>query len=279
MQTRIGIMQGRLVPPEQGRFQSFPAQRWRDEFALAREAGLDCIEWIYEEPNEHANPLRTDEGAAEVRRLSAVSGVKVRSICADYYMTRRLITARGDADPDVLAHLRWLIGRARLLDIAYVVLPFVDASSLPTLAERAALPAAMAEVLATAASARVELHLETDFSPAELATVLRLINSPWVKANYDMGNSASLGFDAAEELTLLAPWLGSVHIKDRVRGGGTVPLGTGNTDFPVCFDKIQKAGFDRWLILQAARGPEGGEVAWAIANRYFSERYLVAVAG
>ena len=51
-QLPIGIMQGRLVPKEGGRFQSFPAQRWRDEFANAREAGIANIEWIYEEPNE-----------------------------------------------------------------------------------------------------------------------------------------------------------------------------------------------------------------------------------
>ena len=44
----IGIMQGRLSPPEDGRFQSFPREHWRQEFARAREAGLDYIEWIHD---------------------------------------------------------------------------------------------------------------------------------------------------------------------------------------------------------------------------------------
>ena len=44
----IGIMQGRLVPPVKGRIQAFPSERWRDEFALAQQAGLQAIEWIYD---------------------------------------------------------------------------------------------------------------------------------------------------------------------------------------------------------------------------------------
>ena len=46
-----------------------------------------------------------------------------------------------------------------------------------------------------------------------------------------MGNSASLGYDAQEEIDLLGNKIINVHIKDRIRSGTTVPLGTGDTDF------------------------------------------------
>ena len=36
---KLGIMQGRLVPPEAGRFRSFPRGCSRDEFALSAAAG------------------------------------------------------------------------------------------------------------------------------------------------------------------------------------------------------------------------------------------------
>ncbi len=49
MKKTYGIMQGRLSPPEDGRFQSFPRNSWREEIARAREAGLDYIEWILDE--------------------------------------------------------------------------------------------------------------------------------------------------------------------------------------------------------------------------------------
>jgi hexulose-6-phosphate isomerase len=273
----IGVMQGRLVPPEEGRFQSFPAARWRDEFALASRAGLACIEWIYEEPNEDRNPLRTDDSMAELRHLSAISGVGVWSICADYYMTRRLIGSDARPVAEAVAHLRWLIARARAMKISYIVLPFVDSSALRSCAERAALVPLLRNLIPDAAAAGLELHLETDFPPHELAQVLTQIDHPLVRANYDIGNSASLGFDCGRELSLLAPWLGSVHVKDRVLGGGTVPLGTGAADLVAAFRGIREAGFARWLIMQIARGESGNELAWCTDNRRRIESEILAL--
>ena len=65
--SRVAIMQGRLVPPEAGRFQSFPRDRWRDEFAFAAQAGLDAIEWIYDQYGEDVNPLTTSDGIGSDR--------------------------------------------------------------------------------------------------------------------------------------------------------------------------------------------------------------------
>ena len=42
--AKIGIMQGRLVPPEGGRFQSFPRAQWRSEFSHAAKVPVDYIE-------------------------------------------------------------------------------------------------------------------------------------------------------------------------------------------------------------------------------------------
>src|SRR5207237_8062124 len=122
----IGIMQGRLSPPADGRIQSFPVNTWREEFALAREAGLACIEWIYESGTDVVNPLRTDDGAAEISSLANAHGVAARSICADYYMSERLVGPDGAIQRDVGKHLKWLLGRAGMLGARYIVLPFVD---------------------------------------------------------------------------------------------------------------------------------------------------------
>src|SRR5690242_13828372 len=125
MQTvRIGTMQGRLLPPFEGRFQAFPAGVWRQEFTNAQKAGLYVIEWIYEQPHEDENPLRTDEGLAEMQAVIAQTGVRVRSICADYYMTRPLVNDTTGIDQASVNHLRWLLGRAAKLGATYIVLPF-----------------------------------------------------------------------------------------------------------------------------------------------------------
>src|SRR6202042_631877 len=103
---------GRLLPRYEGRFQAFPAGLWREEFINAQKAGLYCIEWIYEEPHEDDNPLRTDEGLAQMKAVIAETGVQVRSICADYYMTRPLVTDVNGVDRASVDHLHWLMTRA-----------------------------------------------------------------------------------------------------------------------------------------------------------------------
>jgi len=272
----IGIMQGRLSPPVGGRIQSFPVDSWREEFARAREVGLDCVEWVYEFDTEVDNPLSTEAGVVEIRSLVRRSGVAVWSICADYYMQERLVAADGSPRPDVVSHLGSLLQRASLLGVRYVVLPFVDASSLRTEAELAGLRQVLAELLTLARQTGVELHLETDLKPAPLAQLLQQVSHPQLRANYDIGNSASLGHDPAEELTLLGPFLGSVHVKDRVLGGGTVPLGTGAADFAACFQLFRQSNYRGPFILQAARQEALSETELAIHNKRFVERQVAA---
>jgi hexulose-6-phosphate isomerase len=280
MQTvRIGTMQGRLLPPYEGRFQAFPAAQWREEFTNARKAGLFCIEWIYEQPHEAENPLRTDEGLAEMKAAIAETGVKVVSICADYYMTRPLVTDADGVDRPTVDHLRWLMGRAQALGATYIVLPFVDASSLKTEEARQTLIALLKELGPEAQALGVELHLETDFPPAMFSAILSAIDHPNVRWNYDIGNSASLGFAANDEFDLQGKYLGSVHIKDRVRGGSTVPLGTGSAEIDVSLKRILETGFDRWFILQVARDKAGEEIAWLTDVRKNVEQRLAGLIG
>lgn len=271
--VRVGIMHGRLTPPVGGRFQSFPVDTWREEFARARDAGLACIEWIYEVPGEDRNPLRTAEGVAEIKALVEETGVGVWSICADYYMDRHLVGPDGTANEENVDHLSFLIGQAASLGVTYIVLPFVDLSRLTSPAHVDGVVELLRELAPEAEAAGVELHLETDLSPAAFAALIAAINHPAVKVNYDIGNSASLGYDPNEELAAYGDRLGSVHIKDRVRGGTTQPLTTGSADFQSCFAQFKRVGFDRWFILQAARGEQGGETALAAANRAMVERW------
>jgi hexulose-6-phosphate isomerase len=270
----IGIMQGRLLPAVNGRIQSFPKEDWRWEFALAKEAGLACIEWIYEVATEKFNPLQTDEGIAEIRTAVDSSGVAVRSVCADYYMCETLVTADGSLRAQVVEHLAWLLGQASKVGVRYMVIPCVDSSSLKSREEITGFKTAVKSLIPHLERARVELHLETDLRPVDLVDLLQSINHPLVRANYDIGNSASLGRDPNVELTLLARWLGSVHVKDRLKGGHTVPLGTGDADFRTCFRLINAAGFKGAFILQAARESGLSELDLAKRNRQFVETHL-----
>ncbi len=265
----IGIMQGRLSPPHGGRIQSFPVDLWRDEFWLAAQARLHCIEWIYESESAAANPLSRDAGLAEMRALSDRHAVAVWSVCADYFMHDRLVAEDGTSRAESVQVLRWLIERAGLLGCQYIVLPFVDTSSLTTPVQRRGLEVVLQEALPVAEAHRVQLHVETDLAPAELRDVLEHVNHPYLRANLDTGNSAALGHDPDSELRAIGDRLGSVHIKDRQRGGGTVPLGSGDADFPRYFGLFRSMRYSGPYILQVARSAAGGELEWARHNRDF----------
>lgn len=271
-------MQGRLLPPFEGRFQAFPAGLWKEEFSKARAAGLNAIEWIYELFHEADNPVATDEGIAEIIRLANQTDVVVQSICADYYMQAPLIVD-GEPSQKRVEHLKWLLARAEKLELVYIILPFVDQSAVRSDKERKALRGILRGILPHAESRGVEVHLETDFPSELLAKLLSELDHPMLKVNYDIGNSASYGFDPSKDLVTIRPWLGSVHVKDRVRGGGTVPLGMGHADFSTCFRLIQEAGYKRPYIMQVARDRDGDEVAWAHNNLKFIERQLALSAG
>lgn len=268
---RIGIMQGRLVPPVEGRFQCFPRNNWAVEFALAKQAGLSAIEWIYDVYGADANPLASDTGLQHIRALSLQHGIGVRSVCADYFMDRPLVRA-GEAElAERSATLAWLIHRCKLLSVRRIVLPFVDASSIDTQADLKCVVAVLSAALPIAEAENVELHLETSLAPDEFAALLSALPHPLVRVNYDSGNSASLGHHPRDEFQAYGPRVGSVHIKDRVRGAGTVPLGSGDVDFESLGQALREYEFQGDFILQVARGRPGDEVAWARQNRLFAE--------
>ena len=265
-------MQGRLLPPVGGRFQAFPAAHWRDEFPRAAAAGLACIEWIYEKPDRERNPLRNKAGIEEIKECARKYGVFVRSICADYFMTEHLVDAGGSPIAAHVAHLEWLIRQAEELRAAYIVLPFVDSSSLRTPMMIRGAAAVLYGAAGAARESGVELHVESDLPPGAFRSFLDSVGEPLVKANYDIGNSASLGYPPGEEIPMIAPHLGSVHVKDRKRDGGTVPLGSGDADLNEAFRQIRAAKFDRWLVMQVARDESIDHVEWARQNREIVER-------
>ena len=60
-------MQGRLSPPEDGRFQSFPRTHWEMEIDLSPQVPLRGIEWIFDLYGEGVNPLETPARRVELR--------------------------------------------------------------------------------------------------------------------------------------------------------------------------------------------------------------------
>lgn len=258
---RIGFMQGRLCAPVDGKIQAFPSSDWRAEFSAARAEGFDVVEWIFDAPNSDANPLWSDVGIAEIRDLSRRYGIIVESICADYFMEcpffRGDTVARGAA----VAVLWRLLERAQQVGATLVEIPMVDASRLKTPREVEELLAVLKDAAPEARRRGLRLTLETDLPPDAFGDLLERCPEG-VGANYDIGNSAALGYRPRDELVRIGVWVMNVHVKDRLRGGATVPLGSGAADFDAAFECLAKAGYAGSFVLQTARRP-GDDVAAA----------------
>jgi hexulose-6-phosphate isomerase len=115
----------------------------------------------------------------------------------------------------------------------------------------------------------IEIHLETSLAPTRFAELLSKLPDTRLKVNYDSGNSSSLGYSPREEFAAYGERVGSVHIKDRLLGASTVPLGSGDANFAALAEGLRKVAYQGDFILQVARGASGDEVAWARQNRAF----------
>jgi L-ribulose-5-phosphate 3-epimerase len=275
--TQFGVMQGRLGPPEAGRFQSFPRNFWRQEIALARQAGLDYIEWIYDDYGATANPVSGPEGIAELNQLKRHHNITTPALCGDWFMDFPLVRCTAEERLERERVLHELLDKAKQIGAWRMVLPFVDASSIRTEEERELVLGVLWRALPTAERTAVELHLEADFGPATFAAFLERIPHPMVKVNYDTGNSSGLGYTASEEFRAYGARIGSIHIKDRLRlpGGGvaTRPLGEGSADFGDVFASIRSIAYSGGFTLQVARGEDGDEVNWIQRQLDFVRRY------
>ena len=267
----VGIMQGRLLPMRENSYQGFPGDNWAAEFALAKKAKLRYIEWVFDQATASINPLESKSGIREIKRVVEETDVKVVSLCANYFMTNRLIDESGLLNIEAVEKFYWLTKRAEEIGIIYIVLPILEESSLLPNNEFVGIVSIVDALLPSLEMTGVELLLETDIPAERLSPILEKINHPLVGVNYDIGNSASMGYNPLDELRILSTWIRGVHVKDRVKNGSTVPLGQGHADFRTCFRTLLENGFNRWLILEAARRDDISNFEAANSYRQFVE--------
>jgi hexulose-6-phosphate isomerase len=258
--NEIGIMQGRLSPRIDGKIQAYPANTWQKEFEIAQEIGYAAIEWIVENPVE-TNALMTDSGKAEIKKVIASTGVRIDYVCADIFMQQPLVRMTEETKSQNKEYLASILKNAKEVGAIGVEIPFVDNSSIKNETEKQEFIDAMQDAFKLAKDIHIKISLETDLPPIDFKVLLENIDLDYVQANYDIGNSASLGFDPKEELEAYGLKIINVHVKDRKLGSTTVPLGTGNANINYVIQKLQEIGYSGGLTMQAARGENDIETA------------------
>lgn len=269
MRNRIGFMQGRLVDQIEGRIQAFPVERWRDEFPTAQKLGLHWLEWTLDAEGLEDNPFCTVAGREEIQKLSHRYDLKVGTLTGDCLMQRPFWKAECKELSKRLQELDLVLEGAAGLGVRHVVVPLVDNGRLDSAEQESLL---IAELMARAGFLRengVGIVFESDFSPKPLAAFIAKLPADVFGINYDIGNSASLGFDPFLEFALYGSRVYNVHMKDRVLGGTTVPLGTGDANFDAVFENLARYQYSGLVILQTARAQDGNHAG--ILARYIDK--------
>jgi L-ribulose-5-phosphate 3-epimerase len=257
MIENIGVMQGRLLPKYQGRYQAHPAGYWQDEFRIAGELGLAFIEFIVDYDQAEQNPLLRDSGPPEILKISGQTGVRVKTICADYLMDAPLHSGDETVAARSCRMLQTLLQNAAKIGATDIVLPCVDRSALQNEEQMRRFIRHIGPARDVAAAFRINLALETDLPPRPFAAFLAGLASEIFTVNYDTGNSAAAGYDLREEFVAYGELISDIHIKDRIKNGESVPLGRGAVDFAEFFDVLLSIDYAGPLIMQAYRDDEG----------------------
>lgn len=255
--NKIGFMQGRLCDQVDGKIQAFPWDDWDKEFEIAEKIGIKLLEWTLDQDKLHENPFMTRTGRNLINALSIKHGVKVISLTGDCFMQSPFWKESGDKKSSLISDFMTVVEACEQLSTRTIVVPLVDNGSIETMSQEDNLVKTLLQENERILSAGIKIAFESDYSPVELSRFIDRLPDETFGINYDIGNSAALGYDVSEELKLYSSRILNVHVKDRQLRGRTVALGEGAANFDKVFQNFAKSHYKGNYILQTARAIDG----------------------
>lgn len=252
-------MQGRLLPKFNGNYQAHPIGLWQKEFEIAKSIGFDCIEFILDFNEYQNNPLMNEKGVERIKENIHKYSVKVVSICADFFMINPIFLENTTKRTLNFNVLKKLIVNSNKIGVTDIVIPLVDNSSIKNNKQKQVSAAKFLKNITNyIKNNKLRISLETDLPPVQFLKFVNKINSNKIKINYDIGNSASLGYNFNEEFSSYGKLITNIHIKDREFNGGSVLLGKGNANLIEFFKYLKTYNYKGIFILQAFREDDDG---------------------
>jgi len=249
----IGFMQGRLSDMVDGRIQSFPFSNWKEEFIIAKANNFNTIEWTIDSIDIENNPILNSDIHPEINNLKEKFSINIPSITCDFFMEKPFFKVNGQKKVSRENFLIKFFGKCAELEITYIVIPLVDNGSIENEAHEEIILDFFRKHLQILKEGNLQILFESNFPPKKLKQFISKFPTNYFGINYDTGNSASLGYNHKEEFESYFKYIKNVHIKDRVLGGTTVPLGEGDANLSGILIDLLKRNYNCNLILQTAR--------------------------
>ncbi len=269
-------MQGRLSPMIKKKIQCFPEKCWKEEFPIANKLGIKFIEWTLDYKNLYKNPLLTKSGIDIILKLSKKNSIKIKSLTGDCFMQKPFWK---NNEKKLINDLKKIISSCSKIGIKYIIVPLVDNGKIENNIQKKKLINICCNITNFLKKKKVKILFESDFEPLILKNFIKNFSRSAFGINYDLGNSASLGYNIDEEFECYSSYINNIHIKDRILKGSTVRLGKGNADFIKFFKNLKKYKYKNMLIYQTARSKKKKDIEEMKINISFIKKHMKKVYG
>ena len=254
---KLGFMQGRLSPIYRNRIQAFPWNNWKKEFGVANSLGIEIMEWTIDSFKFHSNPIFSKKGIREIQLLKKKNKLKINSITVDYFMENPFWRSQNQNNIKLQNDLVKLINSCAVLKIKFLIIPIVDNGSFKNNNEEKFLVNYLNLIKKTLFKKKVQIIFETDMAPKNVLSFIKKLDDKIFGINYDIGNSAGLGYKLENEFKIYGKYIKNVHLKDKKKGGVTTRFGNGDANFINLFKMLKKYKYNGNYILQSARAKKG----------------------
>jgi hexulose-6-phosphate isomerase len=229
---------------------------YAERFAIAREAGFEAIEM---------QTVTRDEEAAEIREASQKAGLRVHSVMnMDHW---RLPLSSGDADvvSRSVQGMETSLRNAALwgADTVLLVPAVVDATTSYRDAWTRSQRVIRDRLVPVARDRKVIIAVEEVWnkfllSPIEFARYVDELESPWVRAYFDVGNVVMFAYPQ-DWIRTLGSRIVKIHLKDfnfdRANGRFTWKnIGEGDIDWPEVRRALGEIGYSGYVTTEVAGG-------------------------
>ena len=253
----IGFMQGRLSSIVDGKIQAFPWEEWENEFELASDLDLSIMEWTLDFDNLMRNPIMHNEGRQKIKILSKKYNISIPSLTGDCFMQNPFWKAEPTDRKNLIFIFDSVIKAAQICGIQMILVPLVDNGKIENSDQEKILIETCLNQQDFLKRHKMCIMFESDYNPKKLSKFINIFPNYQFGINYDIGNSAALGFNPEDEFMSYGQRIVNIHVKDRILNGTTVPLGHGDADFDLVFKMVKDINFKNNFILQTARSKNG----------------------
>lgn len=256
---------------------AFSGKSYKQAFEYAKKSGFDGVEITIDNGGE-LSPESSDEKVLEIKEQAAEAGIELYSVATGFGWSTPF-TAN---EPEVREKAKTLVRRqlevAKLLgcDSILVVPALVTEDVAYDVAYERAFDA-LKELAPYAEELGVTIGVENVWnkfllSPLEYRDFIDKLDSPYIKAYFDVGNVVYDGYPE-QWIDILGDRICKIHIKDFVRDNrtlsGFVDIGKGDIKFDKVISALEKSGYNGFCTAEVfPEGPEEFETVDKAAAAY-----------